>query len=124
MPSTEPPWEDEPADDMRPVTQFQIRALTRMVTDLAAAVRTQSLEIEKLKEGRPTAAPKPDNTQGDTLASGKHAGKTRDWVVKNAPDYLVYLDDNGWAETRWGFTKEQIAAARANPLLAVFQKRR
>lgn len=130
MPSTDdiPPWADEPSSDVpsesEPVTQHQHLALIRMVKDLTAQVRQLSVEVATLKEGRPAAAPKPDNTQGDKLQSGKHAGKTRDWVVKEAPDYVVYLDDNGWAETRWGFTKEQIAAARSNPLLAVLQNKR
>jgi hypothetical protein len=129
MPSTDiPPWDDElPADvpaEGELVTQHQHRALLRMVTDLSAAVRAQDIRIATLERGKPAAAAKIDNTQGDKLQSGQHVGKTRDWVVKNAPDYVVYLAKNGWATTRWGFTAEQIAAAEENPLLPILQSRR
>lgn len=114
-----PPWVDEQAPtDNEPVTQSQHLALMRMVTDLKEQVRKLQIEVTNLQ-----AQKLPPATPPGTLTSGKYAGKTRDWCVLQQPDYVVYLADNGWSE-KWGFTDEQVDAARRNPKLAELQRSR
>lgn len=85
MNNSRPPWEeDEQTGEL--ATLAQLNVLRRQVEDLEAKVRLQSTQLAALLEGRSAAAPKPDNSTGDRLQSGKYAGKTREWVVKEAPD--------------------------------------
>ena len=120
MPSTEiPPWADDDPDPAGPVTQAQHAALMRMVSDLKQQVRQLQIEMAQQQADGLAPAPAPG-----TLTSGKHAGKTREWCVENAPDYVVFLADSGWAESRWGFTPEQVERARENPKLEILRRAR
>ena len=112
----EPPWEDIPESSSSTqqesayVTQSQHSALLQMVKDLQAQVR-------QLMGQKASAHPE------GTLQSGKYAGKTRDWVVENAPDYVVYLKEMGYID-KWGFSEEQIKKALASPKLEALQRAR
>lgn len=120
----QPPWEDEPTlPSSAPVTQSQHSATLRLIADLKEIVRKLQIEMAQHQANGLPPAPAPNRT-GDTLASGKHAGKTREWCVAEAPDYVVFLADSGWATSRWGFSEEQIERARANPKLAALQRAR
>jgi len=126
--SIEPPWEEIPPESNSsmekenlsaiPVTQAQQKAMLQLVNGLQDQVRKLELRMAKLESGKPGSA-YPEGT----LQTGKHAGKTRDWVVENAPDYVVYLKEMGYID-KWGFSEEQIEKALASPKLEALQRAR
>lgn len=77
----------------------RVKSLEDYVRELNKAVADLTLLVQN-----PPAPPV-------NLLRGKYTGKSRDWVVRNDPRYVVFLSGlSSWGS--WGFTQEQLEAAK------------